>query len=130
VQELTLTVPTYNASLFPKEVEANLIPEFGEPNLPVLIHEGEGIRIVLGTHDYNDIDKPDVQIERQPNGWVLFLHPFGGCDACGYVYLLDDGRSFLLKERAIGGSDAIEILQPGEDLPEFNGRLARRDRES
>ena len=37
-----------------------------------------------------------VQVERRPNGWAIFLHPIGGGDPSGYVYFLDDGRSFVL----------------------------------
>ena len=98
MQELKLLVPTYNCQLFPEQVEKGEKPEFGAPDVPVLIREAAGVRVVLGTHDYDDYTKPDIQIERQPNGWVIFLHPFPGGDACGYVYFLDDGRSFLVKE--------------------------------
>ena len=121
MQDLKLAVPTYNANLFPKEVSSGVIPEFGEPKHPVLIHEADGIRIVLGTHDFSETDTPDVQIERQPNGWVIFLHPVGGCDACGYVNLLDDGRSYLLKERGAKPDRAIQILELDAELPEFYG---------
>jgi len=127
MQELRLTVPTYNASLFPREVAAGLIPEFGEPTYPVLIREAEGVRVILGSHDFGDTDKPDVQIERQPNGWVVFLHPVGGLDPCGYVYLFDDGRSYLLMERAFPPEMEMRVLDADAWPPEFYGRRNTND---
>ena len=120
VKELQLLVPTYNANLFPAEVAQNTMPEFGKPYRAVLIREAAGVRIVLGTHEYNDIDKPDVQIERQPNGWVVFLHPLGGSDPSGIVYFHDDGRSYLLKEMSGGPTPPIAVLEPGENVPAFH----------
>jgi hypothetical protein len=93
---------------------------FGDQGVPVLIHEADGVRIVLGTHDYNDHEKPDVQIERRPNGWAIFLHPLGGSGASGYVYFLDDGRSFLVKEYGLGPTDCIKVLDPGETVSEVD----------
>jgi hypothetical protein len=119
MHECKFTVPTFNANLYPTEVQTGRVPEFGPPNLPVLIHQADGIRIVLGTHDANDLNKPDIQIERQPNGWVIFLHPVGGSDASGHVYILDDGRSFLLPENGLGPTPPIEALQPEDDVPGF-----------
>jgi hypothetical protein len=95
-------------------------PDFGEPDVPVLIHEAEGLRIVLGSHDYDDREKPDIQIERRPNGWAIFLHPLGGCDASGYVYFLDDGRSFLVKEKGLGPTEGIKVLEDHETVPEVD----------
>jgi hypothetical protein len=120
VKELRLLVPTYNATLFPVEVAQHTMPEFGKPYKAVLVCEAEGVRIVLGTHEYNDVDTPDVQIERQPNGWVVFLHPLGGGDPSGMVYFHDDGRSYLLKEMACGLTPSIVILEPGARVPAFH----------
>jgi len=91
--------------------------DFGEPNVPVLIREGDGVRIVLGSHDYNDYTKPDVHIERRPYGWAMFLHPLGGCDPSGSVYFLDDGRSFLLRANDIRSTEVIEVLEANECVP-------------
>ncbi len=91
LKTLKLKVPTYNANYFPREVEEGTKQEFGKPLVPVVIHSADGVRVVLGTHRYMDCDKPDIMIERQPNGWVIFLHSVGGGDPCGYVYFLDDG---------------------------------------
>ena len=119
MQECRLTVPTYNADLFPIETENHHMPEFGPPNVPVLIHQADGIRIVLGTYDREDLDRPDIQIERQPNGWVIFLHPIGGSDPSGYVYLRDDGRSFVLPENGLGPTPSIEALRPNDGILGF-----------
>ena len=120
VKELKLIVPTYNANLFPVEVAQHTMPEFGKPYKAILIREAEGVRIMLGTHDSNDVDKPDVQIERQPNGWAVFLHPLGGSDSCGKVYFRDDGHSYFLKEGAAGPTPPIVILEPGAKVPAFH----------
>ena len=71
--------------------------EFACPLVPVLARVGSGLRIILGTHDDNDCEKPDVLIERRPNGWAIFVHP--GTDAPSAIfYILDDGRSFCIPE--------------------------------
>jgi hypothetical protein len=121
MEELKLVVPTYNYQLFPEQVEKGEKPEFGAPHVPVLIREADGVRIVLGTHDYEDLEKPDIQIERQPKGWMIFLHPCPGGDPCGYVYFLDDGRSFLVKEASFGPTEPIHILEEDASIPEIHG---------
>jgi hypothetical protein len=118
VQELKLLVPTYYGDTEDKPVFASK-KEFDQPNVPVLICEGEGIRLVLGSHDDLDCNKPDIQIERRPSGWAIFLHPDPCGDASGFVYFLDDGRSFLVPEY---GSGQIRVLNdidqvPGIDAP-------------
>jgi hypothetical protein len=120
MDEFKITVPTYYGAAHCKQNIAGDLPDFDSPNVPVLIHEATGIRIVLGTHDFNDPDKPDIQIERRPKGWAIFLHPVGGGDASGYVYFLDDGRSFLLKEGLSTASGSIEVLCWHEEPPEID----------
>lgn len=122
VDEFKLTVPTYYGDFCPREVSEGMRRDFDGPEAPVVIREAEGVRIVLGTHDYDDCDRPDVQIERHPNGWMIFLHPLGGSDACACVFFVDDGRSFLVKEFDYGPTPAIQIIEPGDDgPPEIHG---------
>lgn len=90
--------------------------EFDNPQVPLLIQIAEGIRVILGTHNENDWNAPDVKIERRPKGWAIFLHPSAG-DPCGYVYFLDDGRSFFVKE---SGPTAIELIDDIEVIPELD----------
>lgn len=71
--------------------------DYTDPQVPIAIEEDRGLRIVLGTTHPREL-KPDVQIERRPNGWAIFLHPLGGSDPCALVYFHDDGRSWLTKE--------------------------------
>jgi hypothetical protein len=119
MNDLKLSVPTYYGSArFQDGVEAAL-EEFDAPEVPVLIHQDAGIRIVLGTHDYEDLDKPDIQIERRPKGWAIFLHPVGGDDPSGYIYFLDNGRSFLLRDW-LNWSGSIDVLAKGEAPPEID----------
>jgi hypothetical protein len=120
MEEFKLTVPTYYGAAHCKQNVLADLPDFDVPNVPVLIHEAGGVRIVLGTHDFNDSDKADVQVERRPKGWAIFLHPVGGGDASGYVYFLDDGRSFLLKADSWAGSNSIEVLRGHEELREID----------
>lgn len=74
--------------------------DFGEPALPVLITVGDSIRVVLGTHDLESQDEPDVFIERRPRGWALFIHPDGG-DPCAFIYILDDGQTYCVRDTLI-----------------------------
>jgi hypothetical protein len=85
-------------------------PDYGPPYVLVVICETDGVRVVLGSDDCEDLKKPDILVERRPNGWAIFLHPIGGGDPSGYVYFLDDGRSLLLQEGGAGGFGMIEVL--------------------
>ena len=85
--------------------------EFTEANVPVLISPAEGIRVVLGTHDYHDHTKPDIQIERRPHGWAIFLHPDAG-DPVGTICILDDRRTFFVPEIYV--HDPLQVV---EDYP-------------
>jgi len=120
MNKLKLTVPTYNAKLHPDQ------EDFGPPVVPVLVQEVDGVRVVLGGEDINDTSKPDILIERHSNGWMIFLHPIGATDPAGYVYFLDDGRSFLVKEHPAGGPPPLEVLERGETVPCFD-RPLRQD---
>lgn len=119
MEKLVLTVPTYYGAA---QVNPKSFPdkeEFDEPRVPVLVRDADGVRVVLGTNNSQDVERPDVQIERRPNGWAIVLHPIGGGDACGFVYFLDDGRSFLVPEH---GPEQIRVLNdidqvPGVDAP-------------
>ena len=125
MRELGIIAPTYNAQSFPNEVELGLKPEYGPPYLPVLIRESEGVRLILGTYVANDLTKPDILIERQPNGWMIFLHPLPGSDPSGYIYFLDDGRSFLVPENGLGPTKPIEVLAHDEEVHEMVKNLPR-----
>lgn len=120
MKEFTLVVPTYNAMLFPRLVAVGNKPEFGDPAAPVVIQESQGVRIVLGTRDVDDLKKPDLQIERHPFGWMIFLRPVGGSDASGFVFFLDDGRSFVKPEVCAGPTRSIELLATEQAVPGFN----------
>jgi hypothetical protein len=119
VKRLKLLVPTYNANYYPKQVNDGTKPEFGAPYLPVVVHSADGIRVVLGTHEFLDVDAPDIMIERQPRAWAIFLHPIGGGDPAGYVYFLDDGRSYLLKDRWIHDEEGIRVLEHDGRVPDI-----------
>jgi len=85
----------------------------------VLIYEDAGLRVLLGTLSKNDDDKPDIKIERRPKGWAIFLHPSGATDPSGYIYLLDDRRSFLVKDDLML-LEPIQILHFDEEVPEID----------
>ena len=116
--ELKLWVPTYNADRYAREVAAGEKEEFGDPYFPVVIRPAEGVRIVFGTHDYWDGEKPDIQIERRSGGWVIFLHPLGGGDASGFVFFLDDGRSYVVPET--GATPPIKMSRWNEAVREVD----------
>jgi hypothetical protein len=119
VKNLKLLVPTYNGNYYSKQVSDRTKPEFGPPYLPVVVHSADGVRVVLGTHEFLDVDAPDIMIERQPRAWAIFLHPFGGGDPVGYVYFLDDGRCYFLKEWCLNEDDGIRILEHTERVPDI-----------
>lgn len=105
--ELRIHVPTYYGS-GPGAFSDK--PEFGSPEVPLLVRPADGLRIVLGSHDYFDATAPDIQIERRANGWAIFLHPVGGGDPSGHIYFLDDGRSFVTPERDLGTTPPVLVL--------------------
>jgi hypothetical protein len=67
-----------------------------------------------------DTDSPDILIERQPNGWAIFLHPLGWIDPSATVYFHDDGRSYLLKELDGGPTPTIQVFDSEQTIPGFH----------
>jgi hypothetical protein len=106
--ELRIWVPTYFAQYNERHKGSTRL-DFDQPLVPILATEAEGLRVVLGSHRYDDRDAPDIAIERRPRGWAIFLHPLGGGDPSGYVYFLDDGRSFIIPESGLS-TPAIEVI--------------------
>lgn len=89
-----MNVPTFYGH---RETREPNQAEFDKPFVPVLIGEADGIRLILGTDDPGDDEKPDIYIERRPHGWAFFLHPNAG-DPVAMIYMLDDGRTYVLPE--------------------------------
>lgn len=118
--ELKLIVPTYNANAFADEIAAGKMQEFDAPFVPVLVRRAAGVRVVLGTHDFDDQSKPDIQIERRPNGWAIFLHPIGGGDPSGCVYFVDDGRSIVRRESSVGSTPQLVLREWDEPVDEVD----------
>jgi len=104
-----LTIPTFRGA---QEEDRFCWTDFTEPNAPVVVHGGTDIRVVMGTHDAKDFSKPDIQIERRPHGWAVFIHP-DASDLVACLYILDDGRTFLLPEQC--AASELEIVN---DAPE------------
>jgi hypothetical protein len=105
-----LSVPTYYGTAYADQDVLSDLPDYDHPNVPVVIHQGEAVRIVLGSRDVMDLEKPDVLIERRPKGWAIFLHPEAGGDPSGVVYFLDDGRSFVLREDKSDNPGCVQVL--------------------
>ena len=91
--------------------------DFAEPYVPILFYEEDGVRIIFGTGDKEDDSKPDLRIERRPHGWAFFFHPNAG-DPVAVLYLLDDGRAYLLRELYI--DPPIELV---DEIPADIDRL-------
>jgi hypothetical protein len=90
--DIKLVVPTYYGKWIQ---ETPGLEDFDEPHQPVLITQPDGLRLSLGTHDNSEFHKPEIQIERRRNGWMIFLQPLGAGETSGFVVFLDDGRSFV-----------------------------------
>jgi hypothetical protein len=116
--ELLIEVPTYYGAAYPELVADGVLRDFDRPHVPLLACSADGLRVVLGSHSRDDLDAPDVQIERRRNGWAIYLHPCGGGDPSGAVYFLDDGRSFVMPER--GSTPAIEFIESDTELREVD----------
>lgn len=104
--DLKMVVPTYNGKWLQ---EYPALAEFDEPHLPVLVTLADGLRVILGTHDYDDFEKPDIQIERRHNGWLIFLNPMGAGDPSGFLVFLDDGRSYVAPECGLHDNQTIMV---------------------
>jgi len=116
--ELKIYAKTYYGNV-PEEVTSEKkLEEFDSPEVPVVARRADGVRVVLGTHDFWDYGFPDIQIERRPGGWVIFLHPVPGDDPSGYVYFLDDGRSYFQAERTC--TKSLQLLEWEETPPELD----------
>jgi hypothetical protein len=120
-------VPTYFGHAIARGKAPPSREEFAEPNVPVLISEAEGLRIVLGTHDPDDDEKPDIHIERRPGGWAIFLHPLGTGDPSGFVYFLDDGQSFVVPENSFVATPIIQTRSSVDEFPQLDDPRNHRD---
>jgi hypothetical protein len=85
--------------------------------VPVIVTADQSIELVLGTDDVNDLDYPDLVVERRRNGWMIMLNPVGGGNPSGYVFFLDDGRSFLIRQPFAG---AIHVTSKVEKAAEVD----------
>ncbi len=111
---LKLEVPTYVGHTTPGV-------DYVETKTPLLAYAQDGLSVVLGSHDKDSLDAPSVQIERRRGGWAIFLHPVGGGDPRGYVYFLDDGRSFLVKEDGLfTDTPRLEVINDCDEIPELD----------
>lgn len=119
MKEARFWAPTYYGTQNEMAGADTVRPEFGEPDVPLLVRTAAGLRILLGSHDYYG-PAPDIQIERRPHGWAIFLHPVGLSDASGCVCFLDDGRSYLVPELEIGPTPAIRCIESFDELPELD----------
>lgn len=114
-----LLVPTYHAAWRPRAVERGACAEYGSPRVAIVARLEAGLRIILGTHDPEDRASPDVLVERQPHGWVLFLRPACAGDATVYVYMRDDGQTFVQPEHRLAGGPTERLLKAGQPVPGF-----------
>jgi hypothetical protein len=105
MEEIEFEVPTYYGGRTAAGDE--YLPEFGGPYVPVITHSADGVRIVLGSHEWQDVDHPDIAIERRPHGWAIFLNPIGGSDSAGVIYFTDEGRSFVVPANDFGTTPPI-----------------------
>ena len=108
---LELNVPTYVG-----EQQRATRADYAEPHVPVLVYEDRGVRIVLGTHERQAL-APDMQIERRPHGWAIFLNPMPGSDPSALVYFHDDRRSWISK---LAGGPTPVLIEVDDVPPEID----------
>src|SRR5205085_5627860 len=60
--ELKLYTRTYYGNVPEEVTEARRLQEYDSPDLPVVVRPADGVRVVLGTHDFWDTNFPDIQI--------------------------------------------------------------------
>lgn len=117
--ELRLTVPTYHGHDPNWQSADPVTDDWGQPNVPLSVFDsGDGVRVVLGSHDYDARNVPEILIERRPNGWYVFLHPSDG-DPVGGVAFRDDGQTFLQRD-SYANEATIQVLEPGADVPDLD----------
>jgi hypothetical protein len=102
----TLRVPTYYGDRPGKE-------EFDTPRVPIVFSDAAGARLVLGTRDPNEMGYPDVQVERRPGGWAVFINDSAG-DVVAHVYIIDNGKVYLHPEYY----SSTVILDPKGEAPQ------------
>jgi len=101
----TIEVPTYYRPQ--KRADGKLKSEgFATPCVPIVVHEECGVRIALGACDWRQRNTPDIQIERRPNGWAIFVRT-GDIDPCALLFILDDARTVCVPQRY--AFDPLEI---------------------
>lgn len=120
MEETRFRVPTYYGVQNERRGTPHGQPEFGGPLVRVVVRPAGGLRIVLGSHNLWDGNAADIQIERRPNGWALFLHPAGSGDASGFVCFLDHGRSYVVPEQGGGPTPPIEVIDSTDVIPELD----------
>jgi len=94
--------------------------DFSDPFAKILVRDEDGLRVLLMSGDIAPKDAPDILIERRPHGWAMFLHPVGNSEPSGYVYFLDDGRSYVIPETGLGPTPAIEVHDDPEACLELD----------
>jgi hypothetical protein len=100
-------VPTYYGnSNMPKE-------EYDEPNVPVMFANVAGARLLLGTDDPTNMVVPDIQAERRPGGWAVFINLEG--DTQAVVYFLDNDTTVYIMPETLA---TVEVIKSERSLPE------------
>lgn len=84
--EHIIHVPTYDTQTF------------GDPQVPCVIDNLQGLHAVLGSIDPQEPNKPAITAERRKSGWLIMINTFNGGDATVLVLLHDDGRLFITPE--------------------------------
>ena len=77
-----MSQPTMDSSNIHRP-DSQKMPEFGDPSYPVLVRPCDGVRISLGSHDFFDLHKPDIQLASSQ--WLAIFLTLGGSDRSGYA---------------------------------------------
>jgi hypothetical protein len=89
---------------------------YGKPITKIRAVSRGNLTLVLGGESANDLNAPDLCIERHPGGWTLQLTGQRGGDPAGHVCFMDDGRVRFMIEEVGAGSPGMEQIEQFEEI--------------
>jgi hypothetical protein len=89
--------------------------EFDAPYRQVVVRQELGVLVGLGGCSTTR-RHADMIVERQPDGWVVFVRPIAGLEESGILYIRDDGSSFATPKHVVGAPSPLQFVPHGQNL--------------